>query len=79
MPEDGIASVVNAVDETQSSLDIKMSPFTEPMLVEDVIAAHRRGVKARVMLNPAWCSGESEAASHMRYTMIRYTECGDPD
>jgi len=34
--------------------------FTEPRLVNAVIAAHLRGVKTRVMLNPARRSGESE-------------------
>jgi phosphatidylserine/phosphatidylglycerophosphate/cardiolipin synthase-like enzyme len=62
MPEDGIAPVVNAVERAQSSLDIKMFLFTEPRLVNAVIAAHLRGVKTRVMLNPARRSGESENA-----------------
>jgi len=60
MPEDGIAPIVNAVEAAQSSLDIKMFLFTEPRLVNAVIAAHLRGVKTRVMLNPARRSGESE-------------------
>ena len=62
MPENGVTSVVNAVEEAQSSLDIKMFLFSEPRLGEAVIAAHRCGVKARVMLNPARRSGESENA-----------------
>src|SRR5262245_26123798 len=66
MPEDGIASVVNAIEEAQSSLDIKMFLFTEPRLIEAVIATHQRGVKARVMLNPARRSGESENAGTYR-------------
>lgn len=66
MPEDGIAPVVNAVEGAQSSLDIKMFLFTEPRLVNAVIAAHQRGVKTRVMLNPARRSGESENAETHR-------------
>src|SRR5262249_7643946 len=62
MPEDGIAPIVNAVEGAESSLDIKMFLFTEPRLVNAVIAAHLRGVKTRVMLNPARRSGESENA-----------------
>jgi cardiolipin synthase A/B len=62
MPEDGIAPVVNAVERAQSSLDVKMFLFTEPRLINAVIAAHLRGVRTRVMLNPARRSGESENA-----------------
>ena len=62
MPEDGIAPVADAIERAQSSLDIKMFLFTEPRLVNAVIAAHLRGVKTRVMLNPARRSGESENA-----------------
>jgi len=34
--------------------------FTDPTLLETVIAAHHRGVKVRVMLNPARRTGEEE-------------------
>jgi phosphatidylserine/phosphatidylglycerophosphate/cardiolipin synthase-like enzyme len=66
MPEDGIAPVADAIERAQSSLDIKMFLFTEPRLVNAVIAAHLRGVKTRVMLNPARRSGESENAETQR-------------
>ncbi|MGH9840815.1 MAG: phospholipase D-like domain-containing protein [Blastocatellia bacterium] len=66
MPEDGIAPVVNAVEGAQSSLDIKMFLFSESRLINAVIAAHRRGVKTRVMLNPARRSGQSENAETHR-------------
>src|SRR5499427_6234576 len=66
MPEDGIAPVADAIERAQSSLDIKMFLFTEPRLVNAVIAAHMRGVKTRVMLNPARRSGESENAETQR-------------
>jgi cardiolipin synthase len=36
--------------------------FTEPALINVVIAAHRRGVRTRIMLNPARRTGESENA-----------------
>jgi cardiolipin synthase A/B len=77
MPEDGIAPVVDAVEEAQSSLDIKMFLFTEPRLVEAVIAAHRRGVKTRVMLNPSRRSGESENAETHRLLIAAGVEVKD--
>jgi cardiolipin synthase len=72
MPEDGIDPIVNAVEGAQSSLDLKMFLFTEPRLVNSVIAARIRGVKTRVMLNPARRSGESENAE----TQKRLTDAG---
>src|SRR5262245_21042955 len=77
MPEDGIAPVVDAVEEAQSSLDIKMFLFTEPKLIETVIAAHRRGVKTRVMLNPSRRSGESENAETHRLLIAAGVEVKD--
>jgi cardiolipin synthase A/B len=77
MPEDGIAPVVNAVEGAQRSLDIKMFLFTEPRLVEAVIAARWRGVKARVMLNPARRSGESENAETHRLLAAAGVEVKD--
>ncbi len=62
MPEDGIAPIANAIEGAEQTLDIKMFLFTEPRLVNAVIAAHLRGVKTRVMLNPARRSGQSENA-----------------
>ncbi|MCI0389166.1 MAG: phospholipase D-like domain-containing protein [Acidobacteria bacterium] len=60
MPDDGIGPVLSSIDTARHSLDIKMFLFTDVRLIEAVIAAHRRGVKIRVMLNPARRSGESE-------------------
>ncbi len=44
----------------KESLRIKMFVFSDPALVKALIAAHRRGVKVRLMLNPARRSGEAE-------------------
>jgi len=60
MPDDGAEPVLRAVESARQSLDIKMFLFTEVTLIASVIAAHRRGIKTRVMLNPARRSGESE-------------------
>src|SRR4030095_2051122 len=78
MPDDGITPVVTAIEGARSSLYIKMFLFTEPRLVEAVIAAHRRGVKARVMLNPARRSGESENAGTYRLLTAAGVEVKDP-
>src|SRR5215813_2565151 len=59
MPEDGLKSVVGLIEKAEESLDIKIFLFNEPTLIQAVIAASRRGVRTRVMLNPASRSGES--------------------
>jgi phosphatidylserine/phosphatidylglycerophosphate/cardiolipin synthase-like enzyme len=51
---------VDAIAGAKKSLNIRMFLFTDPTLIDTVIAAHQRGVKVRVMLNPARRSGESE-------------------
>ena len=41
-------------------MNIRMFLFTDPTLLDAVIAATKRRVNVRVMLNPARRSGESE-------------------
>jgi phosphatidylserine/phosphatidylglycerophosphate/cardiolipin synthase-like enzyme len=60
MPDDSSHPILEAVNHASKSLRIKMFTFTDPHLLHAVIAAHRRGVKVRIMLNPARRSGEAE-------------------
>ena len=60
MPDDSSRPILDAVNHAEKSLRIKMFTFSDPALLHAVIAAHRRGVQVRVMLNPARRSGESE-------------------
>lgn len=60
LPDDTAKPFVDAIEGAAKSLNIRMFLFTDATLIEAVIAAHRRGVKVRVMLNPARRSGESE-------------------
>jgi phosphatidylserine/phosphatidylglycerophosphate/cardiolipin synthase-like enzyme len=59
-PDDGIAPILKTIEGAKHSLDIKMFQFTDPVLIEAVIAAHKRGVKVRVMLNPSRFTGEHD-------------------
>jgi len=59
-PDDGIAPILGTLEGAKHSLDIKMFQFTDPVLIEAVIAAHKRGVKVRVMLNPSRFTGEHD-------------------
>src|SRR5271165_1703369 len=63
MPDDSSRPILEAVNHAAKSLRIKMFTFSDPQLLHAVIAAHRRGVQVRVMLNPARRSGEAENAN----------------
>lgn len=60
VPDDGIEPFQNALRSAKETLDIKMFQFTEPRLLKEVIDAHQRGVKVRVMLNPSRFTGEHD-------------------
>ena len=52
MPDDSSQPILDAINHASKSLRIKMFTFSDPHLLHAVIAAHRRGVKVRIMLNP---------------------------
>src|SRR5882762_297823 len=60
MPDDSARPILDAIDGATKSLRVKMFIFSDPSLLKAVIAARHRGVKVRIMLNPARRSGESE-------------------
>jgi len=60
LPDDSAKPIVDAIDGASRTLRVKMFIFSDPSLLKAVIAAKRRGVKVRVMLNPARRSGEHE-------------------
>lgn len=60
LPDDTAKPILDAINQASQSLRIKMFVFSDPGLMDAVIQAHKRGVKVRIMLNPARRSGESE-------------------
>ncbi|HTS22709.1 MAG TPA: phospholipase D-like domain-containing protein [Casimicrobiaceae bacterium] len=60
LPDDSAKPILDAIEEAKSSLRIKMFIFSDPVLLRAVAAARARGLKVRVMLNPARRSGEAE-------------------
>jgi phosphatidylserine/phosphatidylglycerophosphate/cardiolipin synthase-like enzyme len=60
LPDDTSKPILDAIDGAKKALNIRMFLFTDETLLRSVIAAHDRGVKVRVMLNPARRSGETE-------------------
>jgi phosphatidylserine/phosphatidylglycerophosphate/cardiolipin synthase-like enzyme len=60
LPDDGIQPVIDAIEAAKINLRIKMFVFSDPVLIAAVVAASKRGVKVKVMLNPARRDGEEE-------------------
>lgn len=60
LPDDSARPVLDAINGATKSLRIKMFVFSDPELMNAVIAAKERGVKVQVMLNPARRSGEED-------------------
>jgi cardiolipin synthase A/B len=60
LPDDSARPIIEAINNARESLRIKMFIFSDPDLLKAVLAAHQRGVKVRIMLNPARRSGEKE-------------------
>ena len=60
LPDDGAAPLLSAIEAARKSLRVKMFLFSDPSLMKAVVAAKKRGVDVRVMLNPARRSGEAD-------------------
>jgi phosphatidylserine/phosphatidylglycerophosphate/cardiolipin synthase-like enzyme len=60
LPDDSAKPILDAIEAARRSLRIKMFVFSDPSLLDAVVAAHGRGIKIQVMLNPARRSGEEE-------------------
>jgi cardiolipin synthase A/B len=59
-PDDTAFEIMSAIESATESLRIKMFLFSDPGLINAVIAAKKRGVKVKVMLNPSRNNGEEE-------------------
>ena len=60
LPDDSAQPILDALNGATKSLRVKMFVFSDPALLKAVTEAQHRGVKVRVMLNPARRSGEAE-------------------
>ena len=58
LPDDSAEPLLKLIREAKQSLRIKMFALSDPEILRALIRAHGRGVKIRVMLNPARRSGE---------------------
>ncbi|MBI3227461.1 MAG: phospholipase [Mycolicibacterium cosmeticum] len=60
LPDDSAQPVLDAIHAATRSVRIKMFAFSHRALLEAVVAAHRRGVDVKVMLNPERRDGETD-------------------
>lgn len=60
LPDDSARPILDAINAAEKSIRVKMFVFSDPELLQGVIAAHKRGVKVRIMLNPARRDGQEE-------------------
>ncbi|MBB5326507.1 phospholipase D-like domain-containing protein [Tunturiibacter gelidoferens] len=60
LPDDSGKPIVDAAKSATKSLRLKMFTFSDPTLIDALIATHRRGVDVRIMLNPARRNGMQE-------------------
>jgi cardiolipin synthase len=58
LPDDSMEPLLEMINGAKQSLQIKMFALSEERILRALIRAHGRGVKIRVMLNPARRSGE---------------------
>src|SRR5271166_2295460 len=73
-PDDTANAIIGPIEAARRSLNIRMFLFTDASLVNAVIAARRRGVHVRVMLNPARRDGTSEN-KRTRQTLLAAGVC----
>jgi cardiolipin synthase A/B len=60
LPDDTAKPILDAIAKAAKSIRIKMFLFSDPSLLQAVIAAQQRGVDVRIMLNPERRDGEKE-------------------
>src|SRR3984885_2071763 len=60
LPDDSAKPILDAINDAKKSLRVKMFVFSDPELLKAVIAAKKRGVDVRIMLNPSRRSGKAE-------------------
>lgn len=60
LPDDTGKEIIDAIANAKESILVKMFLFSDPGLINEIIAAKNRGVKVKVMLNPNRRNGEEE-------------------
>ena len=81
LPDDSPAEILAAIERARKSLRVKMFVFSDPRLIDAVIAAKQRGVAVRIMLNAGRRDGDDDNAESrkvLRHAGIEVID-GNPD
>jgi len=81
LPDDSPAEILAAIDGARKSIRVKMFVFSDPRLLDAVIAAKQRGVAVRIMLNAGRRDGDddnAESRKRLRSAGIDVAD-GNPD
>jgi phosphatidylserine/phosphatidylglycerophosphate/cardiolipin synthase-like enzyme len=62
MPESGVAPITSAINQAVSTIDLEIYELNDPVATQALLAAAKRGVKVRVMLEPHTVGGNSYQA-----------------
>jgi cardiolipin synthase A/B len=62
LPDDSPQPIPDAITSAKKTLRVKMFVFSDPVLLNAVAEARRRGLSVRIMLNPARRNGEDDNA-----------------
>jgi cardiolipin synthase len=60
LPDDSARPILDAINAAEKSIRVKMFVFSDPELLKAIVAAHHRGIKVQIMLNPARRDGKEE-------------------
>jgi cardiolipin synthase A/B len=60
LPDDSAKPILDAIARAAKSIRIKMFLFSDPSLLQAIIASQHRGVDVRIMLNPERRDGDKE-------------------
>jgi phosphatidylserine/phosphatidylglycerophosphate/cardiolipin synthase-like enzyme len=77
LPDDGAKPILDAIAAARKTLRVKMFVFSDPKVLQAVAAAQGRGVKTRIMLNPARRSGEDDNAESRKQLLAAGIEVID--
>jgi phosphatidylserine/phosphatidylglycerophosphate/cardiolipin synthase-like enzyme len=77
LPDDSAQVILDAIEGAKHSLRVKMFVFSDPHLLKAVSAARKRGVKVRVMLNPARRDGADDNEASRKALQAEEVEVKD--
>src|SRR3989442_13274446 len=77
LPDDSARPILDAIGAASRSIRVKMFVFSDPALTGAMLASRRRGLKVRLMLNPAPRSGEEDNEKTRKELIHGAAEAGD--